>query len=138
MFATCILKKSGLRLGELVKIIEDAYWRLLNVKIENLDFERLIEVYDSKETVFYLDPPYYKCKHYCFNFDDEAFERLKRVLTGLKGKFLMSINDHPDMRALLGDFNIEEIESLYSIGRAQASRHRYNQLLVSNYERVSE
>lgn len=33
--------------------------RLRSVAMENLDFEEFIKKYDSKDTLFYLDPPYY-------------------------------------------------------------------------------
>lgn len=37
--------------------------RLRRVAMENLDFETFIKKYDSPETLFYLDPPYYGCEN---------------------------------------------------------------------------
>lgn len=40
-------------------LIEAAHRRLARVVIENKDFQNLLEVYDRKESFFYLDPHYY-------------------------------------------------------------------------------
>jgi len=60
--------------------------------IENLDFQEVIEKYDSPSTYIYLDPPYWKTENYYNNhdFDREDHERLANVLNNVKGKFSLS------------------------------------------------
>ena len=60
--------------------------------IENLDFQEVIEKYDSPSTYIYLDPPYWKTENYYNNhdFDREDHERLANVLNSVKGKFSLS------------------------------------------------
>ena len=60
--------------------------------VENLDFQEVIEKYDSPSTYIYLDPPYWKTENYYNNhdFDREDHERLANVLNNVKGKFSLS------------------------------------------------
>jgi DNA adenine methylase len=63
--------------------------------VENLDFQQVIEKYDSPSTYIYLDPPYWKTENYYSNhdFDREDHERLSEVLNEVKGKFSLSYYD---------------------------------------------
>jgi DNA adenine methylase len=63
--------------------------------VENLDFQQVIEKYDSPSTYIYLDPPYWKTENYYSNhdFDRQDHERLAKVLNNIKGKFSLSYYD---------------------------------------------
>jgi DNA adenine methylase len=63
--------------------------------VENLDFQDVIEKYDSPTTYIYLDPPYWKTENYYSNhdFDREDHERLANVLNKVQGKFSLSYYD---------------------------------------------
>jgi DNA adenine methylase len=63
--------------------------------VENLDFQEVIENYDSPSTYIYLDPPYWKTENYYNNhdFDREDHERLANVLNNVKSKFSLSYYD---------------------------------------------
>jgi DNA adenine methylase len=60
--------------------------------VENLDFDTVIQKYDSESTYFYLDPPYWKTENYYSNhdFDRVDHERLAKTLHQVKGKFSLS------------------------------------------------
>lgn len=60
--------------------------------VENLDFEDVIKKYDSSNTYFYCDPPYYKTENYYANheFGITTHERLANVLKSIDGKFSLS------------------------------------------------
>jgi len=60
--------------------------------VENLDFQQVIEKYDSPSTYIYLDPPYWKTENYYSNhdFDRNDHERLANVLRAAQSKFSLS------------------------------------------------
>lgn len=63
--------------------------------VENLDFQDVIEKYDSDKTYFYVDPPYWKTENYYSNhdFDRNDHERLANTLKDIEGRFSLSYYD---------------------------------------------
>lgn len=63
--------------------------------VENLDFQQVVEKYDSPSTYIYLDPPYWKTENYYSNhdFDREDHERLAQCLNAAQSKFSLSYYD---------------------------------------------
>lgn len=103
--------------------------RLNSVVIENMDFERILKTYDRKEALFYLDPPYYEAeKYYQDRFSLEDHIRLKKALSTIKGKFLLSYNDCDFIRDLYSDYIIIEVERQNNLAEG-----RYKELLIKNY-----
>lgn len=69
--------------------------RLLRVQIENRPAIEIIQLYDSKTTLFYCDPPYIHDtrgdnKAYCFEMTDDEHVKLSVVLNNIKGKVAIS------------------------------------------------
>lgn len=118
-------------LTKLVPALEDVHERLSGVVIERLNYDRLIARYDRPHSLFYLDPPYWGCTDdYGRNVFAEAdFERLSTVLDGIKGRFILSINDTPEVRAIFARFTMEEVAVNYRLsGGVTAAR----ELIISN------
>jgi DNA adenine methylase len=63
--------------------------------VENMDFQQVIEKYDSPSTYIYLDPPYWKTENYYSNhdFDRADHERLATCLNSVQSKFSLSYYD---------------------------------------------
>ena len=61
-------------------------------KIHNYDYQKIIDMYDSESTFFYVDPPYMGKEEYYINhdFNKETHKELSEVLNNIKGKFLLS------------------------------------------------
>lgn len=107
----------------LTPILEALHARLAGVVIECLPFEQFIPRYDRAETLFYLDPPYYGTEGFYGRdlFARSDFERLADVLGRVKGKFLLSINDHPRVRTLFRTFAMAPVRTTYTTaGRGHA------------------
>jgi DNA adenine methylase len=117
--------------------IEKAAERLASVTIENLDFEDFITRYDSPQTLFYLDPPYYKCEHYYGKniFKREDFTRIAKILATIEGNFILSINDTPQIRETFKTFQIEQVSLKYSVASKPSKNKLFHELIISN-ERI--
>jgi DNA adenine methylase len=65
--------------------------------VENMDFQDVIEKYDSPKTYFYVDPPYYivgEGSYYSnHDFGRQDHERLANCLRDIQGKFSLSYYD---------------------------------------------
>jgi DNA adenine methylase len=106
--------------------------RLLKATIENLPFERLFSIYDSSETLFYLDPPYYKtCQYKVGKFPESSYGLIADLMKSCKGKVALSINDHPFIRDIFKDFPFIEIANKSTTAKGKATQ--MNELVISNY-----
>jgi DNA adenine methylase len=67
--------------------------------VENLDFNDVVQKYDSPTTYFYMDPPYWKTENYYSNHDFDAsdHERLSISIKNIQGKFSLSYYDFPKL-----------------------------------------
>ena len=104
--------------------------------IENRPYQDILKRYDRPHTFYYLDPPYYGYKMYRLNFEPADFKALAVTLAAVRGKFLMSINDHSEIRKLFADFHIRQVSLKYSAAHPSAGKHgtARQELLISNYE----
>ncbi|TPG14346.1 DNA adenine methylase [Sphingomonas oligophenolica] len=117
---------------KLEPMLADIHERLAGVVIEQLAYADFIRRYDRPGMLFYLDPPYWGCEtDYGQDvFGRADFEALADVLAGIKGRFLMSVNDNPSVRATFGRFAIAPIETTYTLGRDNGQRA--GELIVSS------
>jgi DNA adenine methylase len=115
-----------------------AHHRLRGVSVHNKEFEHFIRLVDRPDAFFYCDPPYWGTEDYydgvVFGTDDHT--RLRDLLLSIDGKFLLSYNDCPEIRALYegrGLF-IEEVSRLDNLRQFAVAGAVYPELLISNYD----
>ena len=129
----CILKGARYLPLRFNDRIEEASTRLANVIIERMDWKDLISRYDTAETVFYLDPPYWQHEHLYRRDDAERFdehEELAKRLAGIKGKFLLSYNDCEEIRRLYEWARVKEVTAQYSVS---GGRTNEIELIIGNW-----
>lgn len=107
--------------------------RLKNTYVENKDAMDIIERYDRENTFFFCDPPYYETAGYKEKFTAEDHIKLRDKLKNISGKFLLTINDHEEIRKLYKGFNITEVKVSYSVSRKKEARKSYGELIITNY-----
>lgn len=110
---------------------DDWHQRLKDVSIFNEDALTIINEYDSKDTFFYLDPPYTNDSRVDLNVykhdTDESFHlELMDILLTLKGKFLLSGYNTPIYQPLTDNgWNKVEINTAcYAATRGRGSKLR--------------
>lgn len=88
-----IAKKCSAWLG-VIDELPLMHQRFMTVQVEHKDFRDLIRTYDTKDTFFYLDPPYVpetrKGGKYKHEMTDKDHEDLVEILLGIKGKAMLS------------------------------------------------
>lgn len=111
----------------------DAHKRLNGVYIENLPWQQCVERYDRDHTLFYLDPPYWKLSGYGIKFEWDEYIQMAEFMANAKGKIMLSINDHPDIRLLFSDFRIDTVAVQYSINRLKGVAKPAGELVICNW-----
>jgi DNA adenine methylase len=66
-------------------------------------------------------------------FNREDFTAMAEQLLQIKGRFLMSINDVPQVRETFGAFRQTSVATTYTVGKND-SRGKRAELLISNFE----
>jgi DNA adenine methylase len=127
-------RSARFNISTLEPMLQDVHERLSGVVIEQLDWKIFIEKYDRAITLFYLDPPYFNCEDdYGKNmFDQSQFKTMAKMLSKIKGSFIMSINNTPEIRKIFAKFYINEVSTSYSISHAQSGRGEVKELIISN------
>lgn len=130
-FGYSVIEPSRFNPESIPELIESTHKRLVRVQIEQLPYEEILKRYDRPTTLFYLDPPYFGRKLYNFNFAEADFVELAKRLEKLHGKFVLSLNDLPEVRRIFRGFRFSEIELSYTAQRKAGKRFR--ELLITNF-----
>lgn len=123
-FGVDATSSAGFNLTTLAPLLDDIHHRLAGVTIENLPWRQFIDRYDRPGVLFYLDPPYWgnETDYGAGMFGREEFAEIADRLSGLKGRFILSINDRPEVRALFAPFQIEPVELTYTLAGGRHPR----------------
>jgi DNA adenine methylase len=125
------LRRPRINLIRIEEELSEVHLRLANATIENLPWQDFTRRYDRKQTFFYLDPPYYLAPYYDHNLKLEDYQEMADILAGMKAKFILSINDLPEMRETFKGFEIKPVTLKYSLAKDQNPIGK--ELLISNF-----
>jgi DNA adenine methylase len=117
---------------KLQPMLEAIHERLAAVTLERKPWAEFIARWDREGTLFYLDPPYYG------NEDDygksmfarDEFAAMADQLAKIRGRFILSINDTPEIRQLFGRFDLESVNCRYTVGGNDKARD-FGELIIS-------
>lgn len=129
-FGTATTSGPRLNLLRIEEELSQAHLRLQGAYIENLPWHEAVERYDRAHTMHYLDPPYWQTEGYGVEFGWGEYERMAELAGSVDGAMLITVNDHPDVRALFGHLHLEEAEIRYTVGGGTGAEAR--ELLVWN------
>jgi len=128
-FSVRVMGRPHINLLRIEEELSDVYLRLSRVVIENLKWQELIKRYDRPGTFFYLDPPYWKKPYYEHNLTPQDYNVMAHALADIKGSFILSINDVPEIRKIFSDFQIMPVSFAYSVSKKNTVG---KELLISN------
>ena len=112
---------------------------------ECLDFEEHINKYDSEQTLFYLDPPYFSTEDQYFrgneHFGREGHQRLADVLKEIKGKFILSYYNFDGLDKMYpkNQFVWEEksfTRATTTISNQTLEEKQGHEILIMNYKKI--
>jgi DNA adenine methylase len=121
--------------SKIAPMIEAVHERLSGVVIERLPWSDFIARYDRPATLFYLDPPYYgnEGDYGRVLFGRDQFALMAEQLAKIKGRFLLSINNHPEVRRIFDGFTMEHVRTRYTIGgNGNDKAKSVGELIISN------
>jgi len=111
----------------------DAYQeRLKHTTILNQSYETVLKKYDSPKSFFYLDPPYENSDDLYAEYSID-YEKMRELLDTLKGKWLVSINDSPEIRRVFKGHYYKKLTVKPASNSGLGSKSR-KELLIANYE----
>jgi DNA adenine methylase len=105
--------------------------------VEHLHWLDCMKRYDRDHTFFYCDPPYWEPEGYGVPFEYDQYEKMAAYMKACKGKVMVSINDHPDIRRAYDGLTIIDGEGLgikYSVANAHGKPETSKELVILNYD----
>lgn len=115
-FGTSTTTPLRLNLTRIEETLSQAHLRLARATIEHLDWQECIKRYDRDHTLFYLDPPYWGTAGYGEDFGFDQYKSMAELAKTSKGRFVISINDHPDMLDVFSGFDMHEVSFRHTVG----------------------
>lgn len=96
-----------------------------------------MERFDRPHALFYLDPPYWQTEGYGVDFRIEVYERMADLMGRLKGKAILSLNDHPDIRRIFAVFHMDTVPITYTVAGGGKGVER-GELIIYSWDKRSE
>jgi DNA adenine methylase len=119
-----------IRMGDL---LGKAHERLNNVVVENQSFERCLQTYDSKDSFFFIDPPYVNAPTGAYDgFSEEQMRDLRKRVEKLQGRWIVTVNDSALTRDLFSDCALTEVSSQNRLCNNRThSQVRFGELIIT-------
>lgn len=113
----------------IVKMMPYYQQMLKGVKFYKQDYKKILKMYDTEDTFFYIDPPYENTLKNLYKYSAFDYQSLADTLKTIKGMFMISVNDSPEIRRIFKGYVMRQI-SLKSFIRDNTIR---DELLIMNY-----
>ncbi|RSF09272.1 DNA adenine methylase [Achromobacter aegrifaciens] len=114
-FGTATTAPPGLNLLRLEETLSAAHLRLARIYVEHLPWRECVKRYDRAHTLFYMDPPYWDTAGYGVEFGLDEYVAMAEAMRTMKGRALVSVNDHPKMREVFSGFPMQVLDIRYTV-----------------------
>lgn len=108
---------------------------LKHIDVFQDDYKKIVQKYDSPDTLFFFDPPYHQSWGKEWGMNKFDFKEFSSMLKKIKGKFLLTYEDDKEVRGLLNGFKMKKVEVPRMLDGTNNPQKDYD-LLVFNYNPV--
>ena len=127
-------------------ILIDFSKRLKNVEITCKDFEEVIKEHNTKDTLLYIDSPYYRTTQYDVGFSDDEHIRLNKCLRTFNGKWIFScrqklpksVKNPPKekirIETLNEYFKMYKDIAKYVVSYEKPTTDKYQEIMITNFD----
>lgn len=107
--------------------------RMAHVVVENLPYDHCMRTYDSPGTFFFVDPPYLHAKPKTYKgWNEEQMTGLRDQLAGLKGKWLLTVDDSRFNRQLFHGCRMKSVTHRNGcVNHANLPSANFSELIIS-------
>jgi DNA adenine methylase len=130
-FGTATTSPPRLNFLRLEEELSQAHFRLSRVTIEHLSWHKCVAKYDRPHTFFFADPPYWQTEGYGVDFGMEQYQNLAEVMKASQARFLVTVNDHPDMKKVFKGFHHKTVDIDYTVGGGGKGKGRRELIIQS-------
>jgi DNA adenine methylase len=115
------------------KLLQSAHRRLDRVVIEHLPYERCFANYDSKDSFFFLDPPYLNAATAAYKgWTPQEMRAFRRRVGKIKGNWLVTVDDSPLNRELFSDCHLQPVVSRNRLCNTRTHGHiNFGELIIT-------
>lgn len=112
--------------------------RLDRTVIENRSWERVLALYDSPTTFFFMDPPYLDAGGAAYKgWSEVDVNRFAQVVQKLQGAWMVTFQDCPEIRAAFAGHTLKAVDRQNGIGANKAGTgSRYREVIITSPARA--
>jgi DNA adenine methylase len=112
-------------------LLGKAHERLDSVVVENLPYERCLKLYDSKDTFFFIDPPYLNADVKTYRgWTGKDLKQFRRELDRIKGKWVVTLDDSLFNRDLFGDCKLTAVQTHNGCVNHATAGQKFGELII--------
>jgi DNA adenine methylase len=123
---------AALSRASLSELLGKAHDRLDKVVVENLPYERCLQLYDSPESFFFIDPPYLHADTGAYDgWTEEQMAALASKVRKLKGNWIVTVDDSAFNRDLFKGNRMEAVTTRNgSVNNRLKSEAKFQELII--------
>jgi DNA adenine methylase len=109
--------------------------RLDRTVIENRDWSRVLELYDSPQTFFFMDPPYLDAGGAAYaGWSEHEIARFAAAVQALQGSWMVTFQDCAEIRAAFAGHTIAAVDRANGIGATKQGQTgvRYREVIITS------
>jgi DNA adenine methylase len=105
--------------------------RLDRTIIENVSWEKCLELYDRPRTFFFCDPPYTACGKTAYAaWKESDVMKFREALRKVRGNWMVTLNDCESNRSIFDGCHIESVERALGIAGKAGSGRTYREIII--------